>query len=294
MVRTLINVLHNITQHPLTERRKSEALARFLAWQLQRRICDKPRVIKYVNDSVMLLRRRQASASAILYTGLLEFEDMSFLLHCLSHSDLFVDVGANVGAYTVLAGKVCRADCLSYEPVPATFVSLLDNLALNDLKVEARNIALGKERGELLFTTKRDCTNHALRPNEQVEDAIRVPVERLDEVVGDKKPTLIKIDVEGFETQVVAGAHNVLSDPSLLAVIMELNGQGKKYGFDEQALHEKMLGYGFQTFAYDPFQRNLMPKALTNHGNTLYIRNADQVRTRLSSAPAFQVLDQII
>lgn len=294
MLKTLTNVIRNITLHPLTEKRKVAALARFLGWQLQRRVSNKPRVVKLVNDSALLVRSGQTSASGTLYTGLLEFEDMSFLLHCLNRNDLFVDVGANVGVYTVLAGKVCGASCLSFEPVPATFASLRENLALNDLKnVEARNIGVGRECSTLFFTSGLGSTNHALRPGEKAEDAISVPVETLDETVGGREPALIKIDVEGFEAEVIAGAASVISRPSLLAVIMELNGQGCQYGFDESALHAKMLDYGFQTFTYEPFTRQLLPpKAGTR--NVLYIRDADQVRARVSSAPSFQVLDQMI
>lgn len=290
----LTNVIRNITQHPLTEKRKAAAVVRFLGWQLQSRVSNKPRVVKLVNDSTLLVRRGQASASGTLYTGLLEFEDMGFLLHCLHRGDLFVDVGANVGVYTILAGKVCGAHCLSFEPVPATFACLRENLALNGLdNVEARNIGVGRERGALFFTSTRDSTNHALRPGEKAEDAISVPVETLDETVGGREPVLIKIDVEGFEAEVIAGAASVLSRPSLLAVIMELNGQGRQYGFDERALHEKMLNYGFQTFTYEPFSRRLLPPDAGTR-NVLYIKDVDQVRARVSAAASFEVLDQMI
>jgi hypothetical protein len=54
-----------------------------------------------------------------LYAGLHEFSEMGFLLHLLRQNDLFVDVGANLGSYTVLASAVCQARNIAFEPVPA-------------------------------------------------------------------------------------------------------------------------------------------------------------------------------
>jgi len=53
-----------------------------------------------------------------------------------------------------------------------------------------------------------------------------VPVRTLGAVLDGRSPALIKMDVEGFESAVLAGAERALADPALLAVIMELNGSG--------------------------------------------------------------------
>jgi len=76
------------------------------------------------------------------------------------------------------------------------------------------------------------------------------------------------------------------------AVIMELNGSGSRYGFDESAIHMRMRDYGFNTFVYMPFERVLSPLNGKNarSGNTLYIRNIDRVKKRLATAPKFRVL----
>jgi hypothetical protein len=72
-----------------------------------------------------------------------------------------------------------------------------------------------------------------------------VEVDTLDHVVKCLCPVLMKIDVEGFETEVVAGANDVLSNKALLAVIMELNGSGRRYDYDEDELYTRMIKYGF-------------------------------------------------
>jgi FkbM family methyltransferase len=232
-------------------------------------------------------------ARRCIFAGLYEFGEMSFCLHFLREDDYFVDVGANIGAYTVLAGAVVGAQCLTIEPVPATYSRLVDNINLNGIgeKVQPLNIGFGKETQSLSFTTALDTQNHAVTAGVDQVDAVQVPVETLDDVVGKREPLLIKIDVEGFETAVVAGGKNVLSRESLLAVILELNGNGERYGYEEQGLHRLMIGYGFQPFAYSPLKRDLVPIVGVNHRseNTLYIRDVKQVSERVKSAAEFSV-----
>jgi len=103
---------------------------------------------------------------------------------------------------------------------------------------------------------------------------------------------LLKIDVEGFETQVIAGADNVLSNRSLLAVIMELNGSGQRYSFNEGDLYRRMIEYGFAPYTYKPYERFLKKLGGKNYqaGNTLFVRDVETVRQRLQTAPPFKVM----
>jgi hypothetical protein len=121
---------------------------------------------------------------------------------------------------------------------------------------------------------------------------IRVPARTLDEIAGDCRPALIKIDVEGYETEVISGASGVLNRKELFGVIMELNGAGARYGFDEDALHRRMLDYGFKAFSYLPFERRLvqLTRKHASIANAIYVRNLEVVSERLRTARAFSVL----
>jgi predicted RNA methylase len=72
-------------------------------------------------------------ATGNIYVGLMEYEDMSFLLHYLQKDDLFYDIGANVGVYTVLTSQVKEVKTVSIEPLPLTYEKLLDNININRL-----------------------------------------------------------------------------------------------------------------------------------------------------------------
>ena len=243
----------------------------------------------FVGDTRLLVTRGMTGATGNVYCGLHEFEDMAFVLHALRAEDLFVDVGANVGSYTVLASGAVGARSVSFEPVPLTYRALLDNLHLNDItaRVEAHNECLASAPGEAEFTADLDTGNHVLAgPPTDGIGTVRVPVTTLDIALAKRDPAVIKIDVEGYETAVIDGADRTLRSPSLWAVLMELNG-GSRYGFDDRRLHERMLEYGFTSAGYDPLRRELRSRQWhpSAGGNLLYVRDPDSWRERLLSAP---------
>ncbi|MFO0013002.1 MAG: FkbM family methyltransferase [Planctomycetota bacterium] len=218
---------------------------------------------------------------------------MGFLLHFLRQDDLFIDVGANVGSYTILACAAIGADGVAYEPVPNTYRRLVENMRINHLegKVECVNQGVGAKQGTVDFTSDSDTMNHAIASDERCDNKITVEVTSLDASLHNKAPSLIKIDVEGFETAVLEGARQTLMNPTVNALIMELNGSGSRYGFDESLIVETMLGYGFRTFSYDPLSRSLIHLDGKNlgSGNTLFLRDRTFVEDRLKHAPSVTI-----
>jgi FkbM family methyltransferase len=247
----------------------------------------------FVNDTRLLVGPGMVEANGSICARLHEFEDMSFFLHVLRKNDVFVDVGANIGSYTVLAEGVVGAKCLSIEPVPTTFSYLMDNINLNEIgeNVRALNLGIGHKNEVLSFTTTLDTENHVATTRDGNNDMVDVPVRKLDDIVGPYEPLCIRIDVEGFETVVLTGANDVLSKEALLAVILELNGSAKRYGYDELALHSSMIDFGFQAFSYCPFSRDLHPLDGRNckSWNTLYVKDIKQFTERVRTAPEFRV-----
>lgn len=249
---------------------------------------------EWVNGSKFLVKNGETGLTGNIYTGLHEFEDMGFLLHALRPEDTFVDIGANVGSYSILAGSAVGAKGYAFEPVPSTFHRLVENIRLNRMeeRIKPFNLGLAKSEGVIRFTSELDTVNHALAENETSPSTIEVNVRSLDGALSGARPNMIKIDVEGFETPVLEGASETLRDPQLRSVIMELNGSGSRYGFDESRLLELMLAHGFRTFTYDPLTRSLMSLNGKNQerGNTIFVRDEDFIRRRLNSAPKFNVL----
>ena len=296
MLKATINKINNlrfVLDHPLNRANRLAALKRYFGWQMGSRLVLGDVLVPFVNKTFLRARPGMTGATGNIYVGLHEFEDMAFLLHVLRKDDLFVDVGANIGSYTILAGGAVGAKCISVEPIKSTFCMFEENINVNRLSghVRALNMGIGQEAGVLKFTAGLDTVNHVVSETELVANTVEVPICSLNDLLEGQEPILIKIDVEGFETNVIAGADKVLSRTSLLAVIMEINGSGDRYGFNEVELHKKMLSFGFRTYSYSPFERQLvsLDGVTSTSGNTIYVRNIDEVESRLKSAQQYWI-----
>lgn len=280
-----------ILRHPLGRKNKLATIKRFLRWQLGSRILNATVAMPFIGNTRLLVKSGMHGATMNLYVGIQEFEDVAFLLHLLRPEDTFIDVGANVGVYTVLAAGVRQATVIAVEPVPVTYDEFLDNINLNRLSghVTAHNIGLAAKEGELHFSASHGPMNHVLQAKEHGPSVI-VTVKTLDVVAAGSSPVLMKIDVEGFEQEVIQGGRNLLSKPSLLALIVEFNGLGAQYGFDDRDTDMLLREYGFISVQYAPFERQLTeipgPNATEN---TLYIRPSAELDERLKVADLVEI-----
>jgi FkbM family methyltransferase len=295
-MKSLLDILQFIWRHPLASRNRPRAIGRFLGWQIRQSLRRRPEKLTFVEDSVLVVEKGMFAATGNIYTGLVEFNDMSFLLHVLQPGDTFVDVGANIGTYTILAAKNAGAHVISFEPIPSTFEKLQRNVTANGVNkmVDLRRYGVGDKAGTLYFTNSIDAMNHVLRDHEIANrtDTVEVPTGTLDELLKDKQPVLIKIDVEGFEWPVLNGAGSVLASPSLKALIIELNGTGNHFGYDENKIHQLLLSHGFVPYSYEPFSRQLkIEPGYYGHDNTIYIKDAEWAGNRVKAARKYNILN---
>ncbi len=257
---SLLNLAKFVATHPLTKNHKLETLLRFAQWQIGSRLAPGAVVYEWVKGAKFIVRTGDTGFTMNIYTGLQDFSDMAFVLHVLRDCDFFIDVGANVGSYTILACAAIGARGYAFEPVPGTCQRLRENILLNHLenRVQCLNIGIGREQGSMHFTSSLGATNHALAMGERPDNAVSVAVSTLDAVLRDETPAIVKIDVEGFETPVLEGALATLKKRTLHSVIIELNGSGRRYGFDESTILGIMFDHGFKAYSYDPMDRVLI------------------------------------
>ena len=281
-----------IASHPLTRDRQLAAWLRFAKWQIDSRLSETLEV-PWLEGQKLVMRRGMTAASGNIYLGLLEFMSMMLTVHLLRDEDLFLDIGANVGSYTVLASGVAGARTWAFEPDPGTCRDLARNVAVNGLgaKVVLHQVALGPEDGEVLFTSGDGAMNKVASDGDR--HVQRVPQRRLDSLIGDESPIFIKLDVEGYEEQVLQGAARTLANPLLRLVALE--------GTSETTLRQ-LTENGFERGFYDPFTRVMQrqPNKLAyDNGqwtlsNEFFVRDWPFVERRLSEARPVDILGQRI
>jgi FkbM family methyltransferase len=154
----------------------------------------------------------------------------------LRDGDVLYDVGANVGAYSLIAAAIAGPGTrvFAFEPGYASYAALCDNVRLNraEAVVVPLPILLGERTG-LVTLGYRDvapgAAEHSLDPEAPAAHRQEVLGYRLDDLVGLlglPEPSLLKIDVDGAEAAVLAGAAQTLAGAGVRSVLVELERDG--------------------------------------------------------------------
>ncbi len=125
----------------------------------------------------------------------------------------FIDIGANVGKYSIILAKNPNIKVIAFEPDPYNLEALKFNIVLNNSPVVIKDIALSNKKGTASFFLNPDNQgNSSLLNSGQKGEEIFVKTDTLDNVLKDNKEriSLIKIDVEGFEAEVLQGARETI------------------------------------------------------------------------------------
>lgn len=157
-----------------------------------------------------------------------EKENATDIIASLQSKDVFWDVGAYVGLLTVLAArKVTNGKVVSVEPDPGCFERLKKHVGMNDISnVELINSGLGDSPGKLVLNTSGGYGDAPSFFQKQLKDEVAVPVKTLDGICAERPelaPTVLKIDVEGFEERVLRGGVQALASEKLRMIFLEVH-----------------------------------------------------------------------
>ena len=293
MFKQLYSTAKFILTHPLIKKNKKwDSLVNFIFWQIGARLLSKKVIVPWVEDSKLIIGLGETGATGNIYAGFAEYQDMLFLLHALRPEETFVDIGANIGVYTILASKVIRANSISFEPIQNAFDRLEDQVKINriDHLVRMENKGVGEKNETLFFTNNIDTVNKVSLAGD-VANTTEIEVIALDDVLKKNEKYFIKIDVEGFEYKVILGAKDTLSSPNTVGLIIELNGSSEEFGSSNSEIHNKLLSFNFYPVSYDPFNRSLVSikDYNKNGGNTIYIKDIELIARRCKNAPKRRV-----
>jgi FkbM family methyltransferase len=214
-----------------------------------------PRRLDYEDSSIYLLVTSPAELRTRLRSCAKEPETINWLHSTLAVESVLYDIGANVGAYSLVAARRTngRLSVYAFEPACHTFANLVDNIALNNLErsIIPFQLALSEQ------TTVRDFHYVDLAAGAARHGGIRAPKSpslsvrsqpvlsfRLDDVVqmfNLQLPTHIKIDVDGGELEVLRGSQRILASPTLRWILVEVD----KAGSDPRLIRTILEASGF-------------------------------------------------
>ena len=212
---------------------------------------------------------------SILTTGIYDLAVSEALARLISPGDTVLDAGANVGYMTVLASVATGPDgrVVSFEPHPELFAIVRQNVAavgkqLPAGRTELHQAALGAEPGlaELRLPPGFDTNDGLARIDPTATpggQTVSVPVETLDDVLGDETAAVLKLDVEGYEPQVLRGSTRALAERRVRHIVFEdhaLDNSEVARILREAGYHLFSLGWSMRGLSVHPVERGSLAR----------------------------------
>jgi FkbM family methyltransferase len=196
-----------------------------------------------------------------VFTGNFDDSERRFIQGFLKPGMTVLDIGAHHGFYTLLAAKMVgpTGSVISFEPSHRERKRLLVHLRLNRIldRVSVFPVALGRETAEctLYVVAGKNTGCNSLRPPAVTEptQTVQVSVTSLDTFLGQQnvaRVDFIKMDVEGSELGVLAGAEELLGKHPRPVILAELaDSRTSPWGYNASAIYDLLVAKGYRWFA---------------------------------------------
>ena len=253
---------------------RGRGIVRHLQWQ-GRKVFNLFPFEQRISRSRIIASHRRCGVSALInIDGLYDYNNMNLIQELLRAGGTFIDIGANIGSYTLIASEANAARVHAFEPHPSTFQMLRTNVELNlRSNVTLHNVALGSLEGEVFLTDRSGSPiNHIVPGRRQPTGTIAVPCHRMDKLcqTAEITPQIVKLDVEGFEYDVLLGFGDLLS--SIQVLMIEMNGLSDERSHGQQEIHSLLQSKGFSGPWICRFdQRQMLPATTRNSEDSLYV-----------------------
>lgn len=277
----LINSLQQIVDNPYVP--TGQGLLKHAHWQVRKAFNLFPFEQRLAGSRIVAAHRQCGVSALINSQELYDYNNMRLLQWLFRDGGTFFDIGANIGSYTLLASEQSNVQVMAFEPHPMTVKLLLENVRLNSRKnVTVCPLALGQQDGSLWLTDHAGSSiNHSVTQHDG--RTVEVPCRRGDTFCGDRRltPQYVKLDVEGFEFDVLTGFGPQLYCVELL--LIEWIGLSEQRSVGSQEIHELLTEYGLS----GPYRCQFERKALLAHAgasreDAIYLR--ETVRARLQAS----------
>jgi FkbM family methyltransferase len=253
--------INRALEDPANAAEKNKTRARIVRFHLASALLDKPTAFPVGSHSRILVDLKFPSTLKALTSRTPDGANMLAWARILSPDDVFVDVGANAGLYSVMAADL-GAKVVSVEPFPESRKALTANQDLNGFEFEIVPAALASDAliqqtgRTMTLTTDKGPSNHLLL--EEGAKGVQVPVMTLDEVIDDKVHGNrvvkgLKLDVEGAELLVLEGGVRAISAGRIKWIQLEYNNLARSLGFSKgrKSTKEFLLDHKFRLLRPD-------------------------------------------
>lgn len=241
-----------------------QGIIKYFKWQIIKILNLFPVKI-LVSKTTIEIKNKEISleGGTKIYTqGMYDFNNMTLIQHALSNKyNTFIDIGTNIGLYSLIASEIKNATIYSFEPHPFTYNLFKEQIKLNDRNnIVTLNKALSNFNGQVKFTNVNGSSVNKIVIDNSQNDLISVECCKASSFIIDNNinPEIVKIDVEGFELEVINGFENEIKKVKIFLIEISKN---------EAEVHSILIKNNF----LGPYSYNAKNRTFLNHSkdNTL-------------------------
>ncbi|MFY7666610.1 FkbM family methyltransferase [Flavobacterium sp.] len=214
-------------------------------------------VIFPLSPTIKIKLFKQSAISELIYRGFEESE-IQFLKETLTEGDYFLDIGANIGLFSLFAAEKVGTSgkVIAFEPAPDTFQKLTENIQINNFtNVELHNLGVSDQVSKIPFFVSQNgydaWNSFGKLTNKSQTISTEVEVKPLDSLLQEtdiSKIKLVKIDVEGWEKFVLQGGEHFFKTQQPIVMMEFTESTCFEVGYMVQELYDIMETYGYRWY----------------------------------------------
>lgn len=254
MIIEYFNSFFRILNHPLNKDEKLKAAFRILWWKFNQLFLHTPCVITLSGSNIKCICYTESSyGGMVVYNNLPEYPEMLFLGKVLKANSVFLDIGANIGVFTLIAAsKIKSGKIYSFEPVASVLSILYNNVRLNSLedRVTIVEKVASDQIGFERFVS-HEISEYSHISVDKTSKTVRIPSIRLDTFCKENNINFIdvvKIDVEGAELKVLKGLEDYLKFGKVGFLIVELNKRSILFKGGPNQVIDYLTNFGYRIY----------------------------------------------
>ncbi len=281
----LLSIIRNKRKQAEKEKRKAK-------WT---NLPDDGNLIAPLTSASLIKLYKDSFLSKYIYLDDFEQRECTFVKRYLKPGDTFLDAGANIGLFSIIASEIVgdQGRVLSFEPFGDTFERLTENIALNHRKnVTLFQQALSDKVGDSEMTISTDgfdaWNSLAVPALGEAFEKVRIKTNVLDELfrTEEVKPVLIKIDVEGWELHVINGGVEMLTSADAPVLMVEFaESNSRNAGYTCKDLYNRLEEFGYSLYSFDDTTNELYEEPVKEYyssANLMAIKDLNKVKERIS------------
>lgn len=281
----MLQSLFYLFKNPYNKKYPFFALKRFIEWKIIKffKLSNYKKTVW--DDRKIYLNHDSFQSMWVMYNWLVDWEEFNLINDFVTTKSYCLDVGANMGFYTIWFSKFTK-NIYAFEPDTKNYLRLNKNVCANnaDEYIRTFNIAVGELDGEVSFTKDLDGENHIVL--NYIEGNNSIVCKRLDSILFENKIveiSYLKIDVEGFELEVLKGLGEYISKKKIDIIQIEINKTISNSGSTVQQLLEFISTNDLQLCSYQVIEKQLKVESYhKERENYFIVFNINAINEKLS------------